>query len=937
MKSLLLMISLFVCGIANAKTYYFSTTSGNDSRTSAEAQNPATPWKTISKLNSFSSTLVAGDNVFFQRGDVFYGSISINKSGTLNDPITIGAYGTGADPLVTGFTSISSWTNLGSNIWESTSAVTTLSECNIISIEDINTAYGRMPKTGYSTIQNASPTSISDDINLNASTRNWTGANVVSKTARWHLDRAVITSASGGTINFSAGMSYDPAVGWGYFIQNHPACLTQQNDWCFIPASKKIRIWSTTQPDNVKIPTVNYGAYMNFDYITFDNIDFTGFNIHGIDINGQTGITAQHCNFYFIAHNGIINETTNGSDLTVSNCTFKEINSGGINTRGMENSLVQNNTFKNIGNIPGMAGSEATGGDGNYTGIQVAANSQVLYNSLTNIGYNGITWKGSGTLIQGNFVNTFCYVKDDGGGIYTFPLGNDSEIETYANRRVVRDNICINAIGSVEGSNTTPYPEAACIYNDGNSTEVDYINNSMSSGYYGLFFHGGSGCTVNGNTIYNTTRGFHLVRYNNLDINNNTISNNIFTAGEGGTCQNGQYCAYYEPAASGLPASLTLSNNIYGRPLDQTNGWIWRDFNNGNICNSLEQWKSATGKDAGSTQSPITISDIFKMRFVYNETSVPKTISLGAAYIDMRSVTYAANITLQPFTSAVLLKTGTGNIPPIANAGTDLLINAPENISITGNGVDYDGTITSYNWTKISGPAVTILNATSPTVTLTGAIAGTYKFELKVSDNRAGIGKDTMTLNYGTIIVPVTLVNFTAIAKPNKSTLLQWTTATEINSDHFLVERSSNGTNFTQVGSVNASGNTSTTIAYQLTDYFPETGMNYYRLKMVDRDGQFKYSETIIVTFKNTNSGSFNIISTSSFSDRFQINMNSTKIQQINIALYDATGKLFYSTIVLLQKGINNINKSMLLPDQVYYLRISNNEEKISLPLLSIN
>ena len=81
MKYLLLLVSLFFCGTIKANNYYISTSNGDDSRSSIEAQNPATPWKTITKLNSYSGNLNAGDNILFQRGDIFYGSITIGKSG----------------------------------------------------------------------------------------------------------------------------------------------------------------------------------------------------------------------------------------------------------------------------------------------------------------------------------------------------------------------------------------------------------------------------------------------------------------------------------------------------------------------------------------------------------------------------------------------------------------------------------------------------------------------------------------------------------------------------------------------------------------------------------------------------------------------------------------------------------------------------------------
>src|SRR5438309_9195838 len=91
---------------ANAKTYYFSA-SGSDSYSATQAQSQSTPWKTITKLNAIFSILQPGDKVLFKRGDSFYGSIVIKKSGTSSAPITFGAYGSGAKPIITGFITVS--------------------------------------------------------------------------------------------------------------------------------------------------------------------------------------------------------------------------------------------------------------------------------------------------------------------------------------------------------------------------------------------------------------------------------------------------------------------------------------------------------------------------------------------------------------------------------------------------------------------------------------------------------------------------------------------------------------------------------------------------------------------------------------------------------------------------------------------------------------
>ncbi|MGF2412649.1 MAG: PKD domain-containing protein [Ferruginibacter sp.] len=88
------------------------------------------------------------------------------------------------------------------------------------------------------------------------------------------------------------------------------------------------------------------------------------------------------------------------------------------------------------------------------------------------------------------------------------------------------------------------------------------------------------------------------------------------------------------------------------------------------------------------------------------------------------------------------------NVAPTANAGIDQAITLPTNfITLTGSGNDPDGTITTYLWTKIAGPAAgTITNANSATTSVTGLAGGIYKFELQVTDNSGATAKDTMQL-----------------------------------------------------------------------------------------------------------------------------------------------------------------------------------------------
>lgn len=107
----------------------------------------------------------------------------------------------------------------------------------------------------------------------------------------------------------------------------------------------------------------------------------------------------------------------------------------------------------------------------------------------------------------------------------------------------------------------------------------------------------------------------------------------------------------------------------------------------------------------------------------------------------------------------------------------------------------------------------------------------------------------------GTIILPVKLTSFAATADNHKKVNLTWSTASEVNFSHFVVEKSYDGVNFTEGGLVFASGNSNDNLNYSFADNL--SGVNvvvvFYRLRMVDIDGKAKYSEVRVIRLATQN------------------------------------------------------------------------------------
>ena len=97
------------------------------------------------------------------------------------------------------------------------------------------------------------------------------------------------------------------------------------------------------------------------------------------------------------------------------------------------------------------------------------------------------------------------------------------------------------------------------------------------------------------------------------------------------------------------------------------------------------------------------------------------------------------------------------------------------------------------------------------------------------------------------VALPISLIFFRA--EPGQhSVILHWATANEINNDVFTVERSKDGSIWEIVTTAPGAGNSSGILHYDATDEHPYYGISYYRLKQTDFDGQYSYSDLIIVT-----------------------------------------------------------------------------------------
>jgi parallel beta-helix repeat protein len=685
-RSLVLFFVLISGFKAFSTNYYFSTSTGDDSRTSTQAQSPSTPWRTLSKLDSFFSNLQPGDSVLLKRGDTFDGSITISKSGTSGLPIVISGYGTGSKPIVNGFSTLTNWTNLGNGIWECAAVTNGGSNLNMLTINGTPYAMGRYPNAdapnkGYLLFQSHSGggstgATVSITSNQISGIPNFIGGEIVYRADQFILDRGKITSQTSTTVTFSAGSYYAPINNFGFFFQNSFNTLDKFGEWYYNLSTKKVDIFfGAINPSSYKIKATTsdvlvYGSY--FKYITINNISFQGANTNGVLIeDNATNYTLRYCDISYCGEDGICGVST--TNLTVANCNISWSNDDGISLpqssqTAITNHMIKSTSISNSGSFSGMGKS----GDQKYCGISIyGSNNTIQNNIIKNSGYCGIShiW-GNNVLIKNNYVDSFCTVKNDGGGIYTYN-GNSGAID-YTGQRIT-GNIILYALHSNEGTPGAVIDDgwSHAIYLDDNSSGIEVSSNTAAYADRGLFIHNGHDINILNNTFYdNVDKGIDI-DYDNSSAPNqltrNIISkNNIFFAK-----QSNQLAAVFRSLNNDLASFGTFDSNYYCRPVAETNTiqTIVHQFNTGGsevvTKMTLSNWQSSSGLDRHSKKTIVTISDANKIDLKYNKTSATKTITLNRSYLGIDGISHAGSINLAPYTSVILIDTSLTNIPSI--------------------------------------------------------------------------------------------------------------------------------------------------------------------------------------------------------------------------------------------------------------------------------
>jgi PQQ-dependent dehydrogenase (s-GDH family) len=188
--------------------------------------------------------------------------------------------------------------------------------------------------------------------------------------------------------------------------------------------------------------------------------------------------------------------------------------------------------------------------------------------------------------------------------------------------------------------------------------------------------------------------------------------------------------------------------------------------------------------------------------------------------------------------------------------------------------------------------------------------------------------------------LPLDLLAFTGQLQSDNTVLLNWKTENEINTSHFVVERSADGIRFNTIGNITANGryNAGGSFNYSLTDNDAVNQSSqrlYYRLRMVDIDGRFKYSTIISVSMPFI-TGKLTISPNPVFND-LKVSLSSPADGRLHWKIMDNAGRMMMKGTQQVTKGTNNFTINMnRLPAGSYYLDVTGagNDQKVKMQKL---
>ena len=249
----------------------------------------------------------------------------------------------------------------------------------------------------------------------------------------------------------------------------------------------------------------------------------------------------------------------------------------------------------------------------------------------------------------------------------------------------------------------------------------------------------------------------------------------------------------------------------------------------------------------------------------------------------------------------------------IANTGTTSL--GISGVTITGANPG--------NFAVTTSPATTVAAGGNTTlkVSYTPITTGTVNAIVNISNTDPDEGPFTFAITGNSTVLPVSLVSFKG-EKANEKIKLSWQTASEHNNKGFEIQRSADGTNnWSTIGFVAASAFPGILNTYAFTDNVPLSGINAYRLKQVDLDGNYTLSQVVVLNL--TGKGAVISFYPNPARDRITLQFTDNQLLNSYVNISSADGHTMMSVKLVSNKQEIELG---ILPKGLYLLSFNNGE-----------
>ncbi len=260
------------------------------------------------------------------------------------------------------------------------------------------------------------------------------------------------------------------------------------------------------------------------------------------------------------------------------------------------------------------------------------------------------------------------------------------------------------------------------------------------------------------------------------------------------------------------------------------------------------------------------------------------------------------------------------------NSGAGSLIGMVGRSGYIMDGLGFANKEYKYQWS----PTAYLSNPKDANPQFSASWGGVYNYTLTVTDL---CGNTTTNQVAVTVLgpTPVTLLNFNGRIQ-NSITHLNWDVENEINFDHYEVERSIDGREFTTLGAVPAIGSSRITQRYHFEDFkLPAETYIFYRLKMIDIDGAYSYSQIIKLKRDKSAKDGLITIAPNPFSDKIVLLYESTQQDEVRISLTDSKGSLMKQMSFQVEAGVNQLYvNGASLAAGVYFVTIKDRSKIVT-------